>query len=356
MTDQKFTILDQTGADVYALKTLQQKYALQFEREKTALKYYMLGKGYTLGIKALGFIERIEFRIPAEERFRKDKATPSLHHQVRIALSVTQLKGLTNEQEELCIVLALLHDVQEDHGVPHDILEGEFGIVVADKAWKLTKKFAGQHKNKDAYIHDISQDIVTAIVKGLDRCDNLSTMVDVFSTDKIDQYSTEAEKVFLPMTKTAMKLYPELYHAFQAISLRMKREIKMARQLLVVARASEAGAARAANNEALLIDENTRVIKAMVEATQERDVLKSSIERDKANILNDKKAIFAAITRSLTSDRIATKLDTADIAHVLADVSIALGISTLELATFKPDQFSDGTTVVNVDRYGRKDF
>lgn len=237
--DMTFEILDQSGADVAALKEARLKNALQFEREKTALKYYLLGKGYHLAIKALGFIEQIEFRIPPEERYRKDGVTPSLHHQVRIALSVTQLPDLDTYTEHHAIVCALLHDVQEDFNISHAEIKEEFGKTIAAIVWKLTKKFAGDHKNKEEYIRDISQDIIAAIVKGLDRNNNLSTMIDVFSIDKMDQYTDEADTVFLPMVKTASKLFPEFHQAMMVISLEMKMHIGFVRKYLKLAHKNE---------------------------------------------------------------------------------------------------------------------
>lgn len=234
-----FEILDKTGADITALKQAQLQYSLQFEREKTALKFYLLGKGYHRAIKALGFIEQLEFRVPPEERFRKDKVTLSLHHQVRIALSATQLKGLSTEVEELCLVCSLLHDSQEDYGIDFHELSGKFGNDVAEACWKLTKKFAGQQKNKEEYVRELSQDLVASMVKGLDRLDNLYHMINVFSINKMDQYSFEAETVFLPMLKTASKLYPELMQAYTDISQKMKRQVGFTKQYVKLAQEAD---------------------------------------------------------------------------------------------------------------------
>lgn len=53
------------------------KHFLQFQREKTALKYFLIGRGFHLALKALGFVERYNVGL------RKDGVTPSLHHEFR---------------------------------------------------------------------------------------------------------------------------------------------------------------------------------------------------------------------------------------------------------------------------------
>src|ERR1035437_2055100 len=190
---------------------------LQFQREKTALKYFLIGRNYHDALKALGFAERYHVGL------RKDGRTPELHHQVQIALSVSQQKDLINE--ELCLVGALLHDAQEDYQVPSEEIEVEFGKNVREVVWKLTKKFAGTIRNKNDLIEAIAGDPHASIIKGLDRVNNLHSMIGVFSPDKMFDYAEEAQLVFLPLLKKAGKLFPEQQAAYHAISQQMKHAI-----------------------------------------------------------------------------------------------------------------------------------
>lgn len=190
----------------------------KFHREKTALKYYLLGRDYHLALKALGFAERYHVGL------RKDGKTPEFHHQIEIALSVTQLKNLINE--ELCITVALLHDVQEDYQIPQEVIEREFGVEVAKCVWLLTKKMGKLVKDKEIYINEIALCAVASIVKGCDRKNNLETMVGVFTVEKMRSYAEEAEKFFLPMLKTAAKMFPEQQSAYTSIQLSIKQLIK----------------------------------------------------------------------------------------------------------------------------------
>jgi (p)ppGpp synthase/HD superfamily hydrolase len=190
---------------------------LQFQREKTALKYFLIGRNYHGALKALGFVERYHVGL------RKDGLTPELHHQVQIALSVSQQKDLLDE--ELCLMGALLHDTQEDYQVSSEEIESEFGKNVREVVWKLTKKFAGTIRNKKDLIEAIAGDPHASIIKGVDRNNNLHSMIGVFTTNKMFDYAEEAELVFLPMLKKAGKLFPEQQAAYHAISQQMKHAI-----------------------------------------------------------------------------------------------------------------------------------
>jgi len=326
--------------EIILLKQQRHKYALQYEREKTALKFYCLGKGYHDAIKALGFIERLEFRIPPEERFRKDKLTPSLHHQIRVALAITQLPDLTPEVEERCIVNSLLHDCQEDHSISTEEIRVIFGERAADSNWRLTKKFAGENKDKDVYIRDIALDLVAALCKGTDRNDNLSTMIDVFTIDKMEQYATEAEDLFLPMLKAASKLFPEFTQAFQVISQKMKLQIGFTRKYVKMARDLE--------NMRDTVEFTTAKLKEREADYQEleEDALKQIAEL-KATKSLDKKTIFREIASTL---RHAMEkrgfLELQQVSTLLTDVTQSLELSALEITEFLDDQLSDGTTIL----------
>jgi (p)ppGpp synthase/HD superfamily hydrolase len=225
------------------LKRLKAEKDAQFRRDKTALKYFMLGKGYTVGIAALGFAERHHLG------YRKDGSTPSFHHQVQIALSILSLRDVADEQ--LCLVGAILHDVREDAQVPHEEILGAFGEKAAHLIELLTKKFGNLKKDFDEYIEDLSMDREGALVKGEDRCNNLASMFGVFELEKIKTYTDEAEYVFLPMLKKASKYFPEQSHAFMAVSQKMKGLIKQARTYITVEGERQTEAGKASLNHSL---------------------------------------------------------------------------------------------------------
>jgi hypothetical protein len=344
MTQKTFALVDNNDVDQELLNADRKRFSLQFEREKTALKFYLIGKGYHDAIKALGFIEREEHKIPHEERFRKDKRTPSLHHQIRIALSITQLKDLDKKTEQQCIINSLLHDVQEDRGITQEVIEKEFGKITSSINWKLTKKFDGEHKNKQEYIKDISLDKIASLCKGEDRCDNLNHMIGVFSLDKMEDYANEAESVFLPMIKTASKLYPELFQAYTSISLRMKRAIKFARQYVKMSRDWQIFAN--------LKGETLELRMTMLENSNdklfiENRELKSQLQQ---SALKDKKDLFVKLAIPLIKSN-GTQITQRFTSELLSIIGVHLELSTLEIITFLDDKFSEGTSVnISLDK------
>ena len=319
------------------------RYSLQFDHEKTVLKYFLLGKGYFEAIKALGYIEQTNERLPPEKRYRKDKVTPNLHHQIRVALSIIQLNGVMDE--ELCIICALLHDVQEDLHISKSEIEELFGRKVAEIVWRLTKKYINIVKNKEAYIHDMSECQVTSLVKGVDRLDNLSTMIGVFSLEKQLEYAEEAEKLFLPMIKKASKYFPSQIHAYTQISLTMKRQIEITRKYVSVAQAKcnletrvdQLLADRRENsNRQLTLESEVRALTLELKQYKDQGV-QPALRKIAANISQEEKAVILkriADALNLPVNDNGKRLNITDIVELAALVSQVLGITTLELQNF----------------------
>ena len=313
---------------------------LQFQREKTALKYFLIGRDYHVALKALGFVERYNVGL------RKDGVTPSLHHEVQIALSVSQVKDVS--REELCIVAALLHDVQEDYQIPSADIEREFGKEVADVVWKLTKKFAGTHKNKTDYINDIAMCEVASIVKGLDRVNNLHSMIGVFTVEKMTTYANEAEKVFLPMLKKAGKLFPEQQSAYHAISQQMKQAIIFTRAYvkgiqdrdeIITAKTAEVSIHRAMVTS---VDQTLNQIYDTVGCEKSIVALRSEIRRLREAVCTTKsnKEVFQRAVRAVleTCKHVNKPVrdQVIEIKNIVEQLRRDFGISELEMHQFTP--------------------
>lgn len=290
-------------------------FQLQFEKEKTALKYYLIGKEYHLALKALGFAER--FTVGK----RKDGVTPSLHHQIRVAMSIIQLKNVLDE--ELTIICALLHDIQEDYGVTSAELEKEFNKEVARVNWLTTKKFAGTHKNKEEFIIAISLDSVASLVKGEDRVDNLQKMIGVFSIEKIKDYSNEARTVFLPMLKKASKMFPEQQLAYYAIMQKLKKQLEFIDHYLKLSE-NYAKKIHSSINENFIKDQN---LKEEIKNLKEEVVqlkLKTKVNQD--SILEH----FKISCRGLDS----MKMDSQQRYNMKVTLAESLGITSLDTIEF----------------------
>lgn len=114
----------------------------RYEKLSIALKYYLIGKGYNLALEALRFAKL------KHDGKRKDGVTPEVQHQIEIALYLTTLKGI--REEENTIIVALLHDIIEDTDTSREAIEARFGKSIADSVWAISKKVNGVEK----YPHD----------------------------------------------------------------------------------------------------------------------------------------------------------------------------------------------------------
>jgi len=190
----------------------------RYGKLKVSLYYYLLGRNYTTAMKAYNYAAKWH------QGLRKDNATPEFQHQIEIALYLSTLKGVVNEERVL--TLAMLHDLLEDcPDVTQEDLEKEFGGSIAQDCEYLNKK----EKSTDMYFRWISTGIDISLVKGADRVHNMNSMKGVFSIAKQKEYVEEVEKYFLPMLKHARKVHPEQLQAYTSIEFVLRSQINLLR-------------------------------------------------------------------------------------------------------------------------------
>jgi len=87
----------------------------RYSRLSIALQNYLLGARYYTALRAYDYAKRVHTGT------RKDGITPEFQHQIEIALFITTLRDV--QDEEGCIVAALFHDILEDYPniAPEDI-------------------------------------------------------------------------------------------------------------------------------------------------------------------------------------------------------------------------------------------
>jgi (p)ppGpp synthase/HD superfamily hydrolase len=189
-----------------------------FEKRKLALKFYLLGRNYYKALEAFNFAEQHHTGL------RKDGVTPEFQHQIDIALYLTTLKDV--QDEETTLAAALLHDVMEDYAVSHEEMERRFGLRLTEIVWRLTKKYKGVEKDLPAYFEEISNDPVASLVKGADRIHNVQSMVGVFTVEHQKHYVDEVKTYFLPMLKRAKKSFPRQSPAYFNIEHLLKSQLR----------------------------------------------------------------------------------------------------------------------------------
>lgn len=187
-----------------------------FDKLHISLRYFLIGKGYWKAVEALEFAHKYH------KGLRKDGVTPEFQHQIEMAHYVrTLLPHLLFPEETLITVI--LHDVAEDYDVEHSTIGTRFGNIVGRSVWLVDKN----GKTIEAFYEEIAKDAIGSIVKGADRMHNLQSMIGVFTTEKQLKYIAEAEGYFLPMLKTARRLFPSQEAAYENIKHVLTSQIEL---------------------------------------------------------------------------------------------------------------------------------
>ena len=195
-------------------------------KQLAVMRGWLDGKGYFKAADALEFVRLME------QGTRKDGETPKFHHQLSIARLVSTLAPHLTFPEE-SITAAFLHDVLEDHGdsITREYLESRFGKTIADAVWRLTKKCNGLTKSYDNYFAEMAMCPIASVVKLADRAHNVQTMVGVFTIEKQKTYLHEVDNHFFPMVRTARRLHPRQYGAYENLKILLRCQAGLIRHM-----------------------------------------------------------------------------------------------------------------------------
>ena len=104
-------------------------------------------------------------------------------------------------EDDDVLTTALLHDVIEDTDTTLEELPVSDRVRVA--ICLLSHNTYGgeedKEKNKPLYYENIAKNPLAALVKCMDRCNNLSTMADGFKKPKMVKYVKQTEQYVLPL-------------------------------------------------------------------------------------------------------------------------------------------------------------
>jgi len=193
----------------------------KFDKMRIAMRYWLHGCGYHNAVRAM------EFAYKYHTGIRKDGVTPEFHHQISISSYLRTLHGLKSQEEVLAT--SFLHDIVEDYKVDLKIITAEFGEDIARAVKLLSKKNVGDDQELDieVYFEKMSACPIASIVKGGDRIHNFQTMIDIFNSQKKQEYISECEKHILPMLKEARRIFPEQEPAYENIKLVLMSQIEL---------------------------------------------------------------------------------------------------------------------------------
>jgi len=141
----------------------------------------------------------VDFAVEAHEgQKRKRSDTPYIYHPLNLACHALSM-GI---REDAVIAAILLHDVIEDCGKTEDDLpvSEEVKRIVALVTHEDTDD-TNREMIMDVYYSAIAQDPKAALVKCIDRCNNLTTMSWGLSRERIWRMITETEKYYPKLLK-----------------------------------------------------------------------------------------------------------------------------------------------------------
>lgn len=199
---------------------------MSFEKTHTSLKYYFIGRNFNYALIALNLAKKHHTGL------RKDNITPEIAHQYEICLFAMTLSNLINE--ELLLTTILLHDILEDYDLDKNQIlnlfgskseDKQFGQLVLDAVWKLTKVYKGVKKSKEEYFSAIAECPIASLAKICDRNHNLQSMVGVFSLSKCKEYIQESKDHFIPLIKEAQHNFPAQSKAYLNAERMLKNQI-----------------------------------------------------------------------------------------------------------------------------------
>ncbi len=204
---------------------------IKFEKMFTANKYFLIGAKLNLALKAL------EFGREYHTGLRKD-GSPEYSHQLSQMLYLQSLIGLMKHPQETLAAVAL-HDVKEDYGiqsnrvppgmmpVTYELIEKEFGSMVAESVDLMDKNRLGSKMSDDQYYDPIALNPIASIVKPADRVHNFYTMVGAFTKEKQISYMEVGRNYVLPLVKAAGKNFPEQLPVYQNLGYVLKMQIEL---------------------------------------------------------------------------------------------------------------------------------
>lgn len=183
------------------------------ERMYTYVKTRAQAEGLTQTLAALPLMRE---KHQGQKRSAHTIETPYATHPLTLACHALAMGVLDDD----VLAAALLHDVVEDtETAPEELPVNErvrdaVCLVSYNTYLKKDEETNRDRKNeiKPVYYANIGKNPLAALVKCMDRCNNLACMADGFSKEKMITYVLETEKYVLPLLNV-IKAVPEYNNA-----------------------------------------------------------------------------------------------------------------------------------------------
>ena len=191
------------------------------------LKGFADAEGLTQTRSALFFAREMhegQYRSPSQ--YSKEKI-PYIVHPLTMACHAHAL-GIRNDA---VLAAALLHDVCEDCGIDPPYLP--FSSEVREAVSLLTKPGPMTPELTELYYRNISYNSTAAIVKALDRCNNVSTMMLGFPKSRVLKYIDETQRYVFPLLDFIKEHYLEYNDAVFVIKYQITSILQSAKAAIL---------------------------------------------------------------------------------------------------------------------------
>ena len=170
----------------------------------------------------------LEFAVRAHEgQFRKRSDIPYISHPLTLACHCLAL-GIT---DDAVIAACLLHDVIEDCGVTVDELPVDDETKHLVELLTREKDDSRREEILKKYYGGISSEPKAALIKCMDRCNNLSTMSWGLSRERQYRYIDETDRYILPLLKV-VKNTPEYNNAAWLLQYQIESMVDLYKRIL----------------------------------------------------------------------------------------------------------------------------
>jgi len=174
-------------------------------------------------------LRAVDYAVEAHEgQKRKKSDIPYIYHSLNLACHALSM----NIVEDEIVAACLLHDVLEDCGKTLDELP------VNDETKEIVRLMThgetteeNREQVMDAYFDELSTNPKAALVKCIDRCNNMTTMSWALSRDRIYRQITETEKYFPALLKV-LKETTEYSNAAWLLKYQMESMLDIYKRLM----------------------------------------------------------------------------------------------------------------------------
>lgn len=179
--------------------------------------------------KMYNTLKAVDYAVKAHEgQKRKRSAVPYIYHPLNLACHALSM----DITEDEVIAACMLHDVLEDCGKkPEDLPVSDETKEIVKLLTKPEMAEADRDKQMKAYYDAIAKDPRAALIKCIDRCNNLTTMSWGLSRDRIYRMIRETEEYF-PALLDVIKATPEYNSAAWLLKYQMESMLDIYKRLM----------------------------------------------------------------------------------------------------------------------------